>query len=137
MEMRYCTDLGIPYSIFCGRSQAPGEPYWLEEDRMKALGYLQYKGSFCPNCGTREEDWIDDNGRMINPPRYEAATVKCFGCSEIERMKASIPDKERGVYVVPKRFDPNEEPELIRQERDKKRRDREELEKVLTGQTVF
>lgn len=36
----------------------------------------------------------------LDEPLWAATTYRCYGCVDIEQMRDSIPDKEKGVYVV-------------------------------------
>ncbi|WP_432185502.1 hypothetical protein [Streptomyces tendae] len=48
----------------------------------------------CPHCGTRESDWVDDQGDYQEA--YVAITHKCFGCEEITSRQAEIPEGKAG-----------------------------------------
>lgn len=57
----------------------------------------------CPQCGTRESEWIDDDGEYSDS--YIAVTHKCFGCEEISAKQAEIPEGRAGagmkVLLIP------------------------------------
>lgn len=44
----------------------------------------------CPQCGTRESEWIDDHGEYVDA--YVAVSHKCLGCEEIALKQKEIPD---------------------------------------------
>ena len=98
---------------------APGEAEWTENDRLKVLAYMQWKGSICPNCGTRNEDWVDERGRLLDEPKYEAATYKCYGCEQLDMLREQIPSGQKGVYAIPKEYDPNDVPEIVKRKRER------------------
>jgi hypothetical protein len=83
----------------------PDEPYWTEEDYSKVMAYTEYDAEICSRCGTREEDWVDENGIPLTPPRLFADTHKCYGCEQLEHMSESIPhESAKGVRPILKRF---------------------------------
>ena len=52
-ELELCDRWGIPHSQFRGI----GDGRWTERDRQKALAWLDYQKTVCPQCGTRYDDW--------------------------------------------------------------------------------
>jgi hypothetical protein len=117
--MTYCFDHGIPYSEFMS---------WSSEDIERVLAFQLYKSEICPQCGTKDEDWVDDKGRALDEPVYEAATVRCFGCQQIETLRDSIPSGQKGVYTIAKRRQIGKTPEIIlRREEDKARKEAEQF----------
>ncbi|HEX5566743.1 MAG TPA: hypothetical protein VFY14_07425, partial [Streptomyces sp.] len=56
----------------------------------------------CPQCNTRAEEWTDEGGNFVDA--YVAATHRCFGCQEISRKQAEVPDGKDGwglkVYLI-------------------------------------
>ncbi len=107
--MELCETWGIPHSIFLGRPwPKPGEALWLDEDQDKAIAYFLFKKESCAQCGTREEDWVDESGRYLNPPKLEPIAVRCHGCETKEQFQDSLPKgaTQRGVYVAFRKFDP-------------------------------
>lgn len=78
------------------------------------LAYLRLKHELCPQCGTAEADWIDPLTRKyLDNPKWEASTMRCFGCAELEAERDAIPPRERGVRVVlvPWQEEDEDEPE--------------------------
>lgn len=71
-----------------------GTGTWTERDRAKALAYEQHLRSACPQCGTRESEWTDDEGDYQEA--YVATTHKCFGCEEIAARQSEIPEGKAG-----------------------------------------
>ena len=96
-ELKYCFEHGIPHSIFLGRvwpnPEDPQEPQWLSVDSEKMIAYQQAMNELCPNCGTRQEDWTDENGRLLDTPIYEASSIKCHGCQRLYEMGKTISDE--------------------------------------------
>lgn len=48
----------------------------------------------CPQCGTREGEWTDDDGDYQEA--YVAVSHKCFGCEEIAMKQREIPEGRSG-----------------------------------------
>lgn len=48
----------------------------------------------CPQCGTRESEWTDDEGDYQEA--YVAISHKCFGCEEIAAKQSEIPEGRAG-----------------------------------------
>lgn len=48
----------------------------------------------CPQCGTREQEWLDEQGEYQET--YVALSHKCFGCEEIAAKQAEIPEGRAG-----------------------------------------
>ena len=48
----------------------------------------------CPQCGTREDDWVDADGD--SQEAYVGMSHKCFGCVEIAHKQAEIPEGRAG-----------------------------------------
>ncbi|WP_330328174.1 hypothetical protein [Streptomyces pseudovenezuelae] len=89
-ELALCRQYRIPHSQFRG----VGDGTWTERDRAKALAYEEWTRSACPQCGTRESDWVDDEGEYTDA--YVALTHKCFGCEEIAAKQSEIPEGKAG-----------------------------------------
>ncbi len=91
----------MPHSIFLGRPvPRAGEPMWLEDDQDKVLAYLATKAEDCPDCGTREADWVDGDGHHLDRPAWDVTTRRCYGCAAMAEVSAQVPDGEKGVRVV-------------------------------------
>jgi hypothetical protein len=88
--MALCREYRIPYSQFRGL----GDGTWSAGDRDKALAYADYLRGMCPQCGTRESEWVDENGEYVDS--YIAVTHNCFGCEEIAMRQKEIPDGQAG-----------------------------------------
>lgn len=87
-ELELCDRWGIPHSRFRG-----GDGRWTRLDRAKALAYRDYQRSVCPQCGTRAEEWQDDEDA------YAATVQKCPGCEVIADTQAGLPQSEHGLKV--------------------------------------
>jgi len=98
-ELELCHEWGIPHSQFRGI----GDGTWTARDRAKALAYQAWRRTVCPQCNTRAEEWTDDRGEFVEA--YIAASHKCFGCEEIARKQAEVPEGKPGwgvkVYLIP------------------------------------
>lgn len=88
----------IPHSIFLGRVPREGEPYWLPEDSEKALEWLRYEKTLCPECKMPDSEWLDENGEAHRPPRWEVDTRRCPCCKNVtlfmKSVRATIGDDE-------------------------------------------
>lgn len=82
--MDYCGPLGIPHSAFLA---------WKDEDRDKAISHMLWKRKFCQRCGTDPSEWLDEEGKFMEPPPFEAVTIMCGGCATLEEARAAM-DKE-------------------------------------------
>jgi hypothetical protein len=89
-ELALCKSYRIPHSQFLG----VGDGTWTERDRAKALAYEEWARGVCPQCGTREADWVDEQGDYNDA--YIATTHKCFGCEEIAMKQREIPEGRGG-----------------------------------------
>ncbi len=78
-QMRLCQEYGIPHSTLLE---------WEPEDRDLAMAYIAYTATACQRCGTHPEDWVDEDGKPLEPPPYVAASVKCYGCATLEEARA-------------------------------------------------
>jgi hypothetical protein len=63
---------------------------WDPEDREKALIYLEYEASLCQKCGTNPEEWMDEDGKLAEPPPFITKSVMCHGCATLEEARASV-----------------------------------------------
>lgn len=86
-ELALCRQYRIPHSQFLG----VGTGTWSEHDRAKALAYEEYLRSICPQCGTRESEWVDEQGNYVDA--YIAITHKCHGCEEVALKQKEIPEQ--------------------------------------------
>ncbi|WP_435606725.1 hypothetical protein [Streptomyces ardesiacus] len=89
-ELALCKEYRIPHSQFLG----VGDGTWTPRDRLKALAYEDWLRGVCPHCGTRESEWVDDQGHYQEA--YVAVTHKCFGCEEITQRQSEIPEGKAG-----------------------------------------
>ena len=51
----------------------------------------------CPHCGTRESEWVSEDGEYQDA--YIPVSHKCFGCEEIANKQAEIPEGKAGAGV--------------------------------------
>lgn len=72
---------------------------WDELDQDAALAWQSDKGATCPECGTRPDEWEEDEDA------YTAHIDRCQGCRELAVRQADVPDGEKGirVYLIPTR----------------------------------
>jgi hypothetical protein len=88
-ELSYCVPLGIPHSRFLD---------WDPDDQDKALAYTRDINSRCKGCGTRHEDWVEDDNAYISWHDV------CPGCERLEQEKANVHEGQQGVHfrLLPK-----------------------------------
>ena len=89
-ELDYCVPLGIPHSVFTGRVVGPDAPQWLDTDRGYALAWTANKNATCSGCGTRADEWDEDDDAYIGDQ------VMCEGCARIAQEQANIPRDPEG-----------------------------------------
>lgn len=89
-ELGLCHQWGIPHSQFRGL----GDGTWTAGDRAKAIAYAEFIRAVCPQCGTRESEWTDEQGDYVDA--YVAVSHKCLGCEEIAMKQAEIPEGRAG-----------------------------------------
>jgi hypothetical protein len=80
--MEYCAPLGIPHSELLK---------WDRSDVDKAISFTAWKAKFCPQCGTDPAEWLDEDGRAVEPPPYVGDTRVCLGCATLEEERAKVP----------------------------------------------
>lgn len=91
MELDYCVPLGLPLSEFHS---------WSQEDREYALAWNYVKASICQRCGTMSHEWLDNDGKKIDPAPYKIKAHRCMGCVEMENERKAIPkDEDAGVTL--------------------------------------
>lgn len=49
----------------------------------------------CSRCGTRKEDWLDDEGMPHEPPILEPIVKSCPGCAEMTRLRVAVHSRAR------------------------------------------
>lgn len=86
--MSYCTDKGIPHSVFLD---------WEPEDRAKVIAFLMEQAERCTMCGTAPWEWDE------NKFAYTAVDHFCQGCYQksiySDTMSKSLPGTN--VKLVP------------------------------------
>lgn len=86
IEMAVCAAYRVPHSEFLS---------WDSTDRDKAIWWQLRTAATCGGCGTRPEEWVDDQNA------YAAELRRCRGCEVRERASASVRTEDgRGVHVV-------------------------------------
>lgn len=83
-ELAYCVPLGIPHSVFLA---------WPISDQDKALAYLRHKAQACPDCGTRQEDWDENDNAYIGDLYH------CEGCARVAQEQDNIPEGSKGMHI--------------------------------------
>lgn len=88
--MEVCRQYQVPYSKF---------KEWLPEDQAKALVYEQYLKARCPKCGTRREDFLEEdeegNAKPLEEPLWYAVHKQCPGCEEFEQVDKALKEEQR------------------------------------------
>ncbi|MDK0525009.1 hypothetical protein [Streptomyces sp. ML-6] len=97
-ELELCDRWGIPHSLFRGI----GDGGWTVRDRAKALAYLEYQRTVCPQCNTRYDDW--DHGQPGEEDAYAVSVQRCVGCQVIadkqDELARNTGDDQHGVKVA-------------------------------------
>jgi hypothetical protein len=88
--MSYCEERGIPYSELKS---------WADDDQHKLLAFRQWNADRCPGCGTFPNDWINDLGRLVDDPPFEAYAIACNGCRAIDMTQRDLPKDDPGYRV--------------------------------------
>jgi hypothetical protein len=94
-----CRQYQISHSRFYGGNQR-----WTEVDRAYAVAYERWLAARHGPCGTRHDDWFDDDGYPLEEPVWETSVEECQGCIEIARAQRSIEEGSDGLYVTMKPF---------------------------------
>lgn len=66
------------------------------------VAYERWLNERHPPCGTRHDDWFDDEGRPLEEPMWYASVEECQGCMEIARAQRAIEEGSVGLYVTMK-----------------------------------
>ena len=83
-ELQLCDRWGIPHSLFRGI----GDGTWTARDRAKALAFLEYQRTVCPQCNTRYDDW--DHGGDGEEDAWAVTVQRCVGCQVIADKHAEL-----------------------------------------------
>jgi hypothetical protein len=73
--MDYCGPQGIPHSLFLR---------WSQDDQDKALAWVVDNWARCQRCGSYTDEWVNEDGRPVQPPPMFARAVRCQGCVTLE-----------------------------------------------------
>ena len=97
--MELCWEYRIPHSHFRGH----GDGTWSDLDRRKALAYADYRKQVCPACGTREQEWDENQGGYEDA--YRAISHRCIGCQLLADKQKTVPEGDEGhgvkVLLIP------------------------------------
>lgn len=100
----------IPYSHWRG-----GPPVWTDEDRAKAIAWRRYEQATCPKCKTRREDWVDEEGHLLDDPTWTVTFDQCHGCQQFHEGEKFLDSKDgrpqgwATTWAVTQEFDPETE----------------------------
>ena len=87
-----------------GRVVGPGRPQWLDTDRGLALAWSRNKAETCSGCGTRADEWAEDEDAYISDHHT------CPGCVRLAE------EQEHNLDMVGDRPAPGQHPFLLRRE---------------------
>lgn len=93
-------ETGVAPSVLLGRVVGPTDPAWTDLDLDLVLGFRREQAKTCRSCGTQPEEWVDAEGKELNPPPFEPYAVRDPGCASIEQFRKTIPEGEFGVFVA-------------------------------------
>lgn len=66
----------MPHSIFTGRIQQPGEPYFLDTDTAAVIALAEEERDTCPKCGFLKA-WCRE-GSLLDLHRFEVEEETCW-----------------------------------------------------------
>lgn len=72
MEMRYCSEKGIPHEKYLKE--------WTDEDRAKNMAQIIHESQICSMCGTAAWEWDPEQGGSRYA--YEPVEEICPGCEK-------------------------------------------------------
>jgi hypothetical protein len=113
LEMSYCTEKGIPHSVFLE---------WEPEDRAKTMAFVMEQAGRCVHCGTAGWEWEE------NKFAYTPIDEFCRGCY----MRSKFSDTESrslpgtNVKLVP--TTPHLQAQMVARARKQRRRARAKQE---------
>lgn len=93
--MEFCHKVGIRYTEFL---------MWPEQDQEAEISYMLYEREKCHSCGTNPDEWLDEEGKHLEPQPYEVKSVACLGCEALDEARKSVPEERRGsvhLYLAP------------------------------------
>ena len=93
-ELQLCDRWGIPHSLFRGI----GDGTWTARDRAKALAFLEYQRTVCPQCNTRYDDW--DHGGEGEEDAWAVTVQRCVGCQVIADKQAELGREDTDTHGV-------------------------------------
>lgn len=64
------------------------------------MAWLLGEGEKCGRCGTRPEEWLDENGEHVEPQPYQAVSVLCLGCEALDEKRSAVPEADAHKYHV-------------------------------------
>lgn len=70
--------MGLPHSKFKS---------WDEHDQALALAWTMLKAQTCPRCGTMSHEWLDEEGKQVEPEPYRLRTYRCQGCVVMDKTR--------------------------------------------------
>lgn len=91
--MEYCGPRGIAHSVFLS---------WDDDDQDDAIAWMQDQQDICGNCGTRQEDWLDEEGHELRIPKLEPHDSRCYGCKSRAEYQTYLDDEganPNGLYI--------------------------------------
>ncbi|MEV4437481.1 hypothetical protein AB0K09_00440 [Streptomyces sp. NPDC049577] len=71
-----------------GRTVAPGEPVWLEDDTMLAVEWQRLQDETCPGCGHLLSESMDE------ATEYDVQSLTCFACQAKDQTERALAAKE-------------------------------------------
>lgn len=85
--MAVCAEYRISHSAFLG---------WAAADRDKAIWWQVRKAATCQQCGTRPEEWDEDNGGDLHA--YVGSVGHCRGCEVRAQHQEQFDKAPKGAY---------------------------------------
>lgn len=90
-ELALCAERNLPHSRFLS---------WDVADQDKALAFRRFERSLCPRCGSRDDHWLNEEGKLLEVPKLKPRLERCYGCLEVEAVREDIPPDDRSSVTV-------------------------------------
>lgn len=102
----------MPHSVFTGRVQQPGEPYFLRQDTDLAIALAEEERDTCPSCGLPKA-WCRD---VDNQFAFEAHEEQCHVTYTLAARRNAVAEgrseEVRAAIQTTARFIKGKEPDL-------------------------
>lgn len=112
LEAEQARAYGVPHSIFTGRVQQPGEPYFLVEDSDLAIALAEEEADTCPSCHGPKA-WCRDRNNQF---AFEVHGEQCHATYTLAAYRAGFAenwdDAQKAAMQLGARFRAGMQPDL-------------------------